>query len=459
MKHTLLRYLPLLVLALMGAPARGQTEPGGGATPAASQLPQAASEGDALAPGDEVDRGPEARPDANGDDDTPDSRSFTSPDQVQNLLDDQQQDAPSWIEADWLEGWKGWKSDLYDDTGLNFGGDYNALLFAATDSLGEDTASSGVFRLYGHWDLIGRGTNDTGGLIFKIEHRHRYGSVAPSAFGGEVGYLGALQTTFTDVGYRTTNLYWRQSFADQRFVVYAGFVDSTDFLDVYALASPWTGFNNLVFATGSATIGGLPDGALGAMGALWLTDSLYTIASLTDANADATDITDGFDTFFNEFETLKTLEVGWAPERERALLEKISVSFWHIDEASTKGTPSGWGVSGSATVTIHDEWLAFLRGGWADDGGSLNEGSVSVGFGYQPDPNGSLLALGLNWGRPNRGTFPGDPDDQFTSELFYRCQVSPNLQVTPSVQLLVDPAANPEEDVVAVFGIRARYTF
>ena len=41
--------------------------------------------------------------------------------------------------------------------------------------------------------------------------------------------------------------------------------------------------------------------------------------------------------------------------------------------------------------------------------------------------------------------------DQFAIEAFYRLQVTPALRVTPSVQLLFDPALNPDENLVAVF--------
>jgi porin len=387
------------------------------------------------------------------------SNETAGPDAVENLLDGQSEAKPGFLKRDSLEGWKAWKGTLDDKTGLSFGGDYNSLVFGATDSLGEDDASSGVFRLYGKWNLLGRGTEDTGGMVFKVEHRHSYGNVAPTAFAPQVGYIGALHTTFNDDDFRTTNLYWRQSFADQQFVIYTGFLDSTDWLDIYPMASPWTGFNNIVFATGSGTIGGLPDGTLGAMGAVWLTDSLYAIGSITDANGRSSDISEGPDTFFNEFETLKTFELYWTPEKEKLMFNKLNAAVWQIDSATTKGTPKGWGVSASASATFDDAWLFFLRGGWADDGGSLYDRSVSVGFGHQPQPSPNLLGLGLNWGRPNQDTFPGNPGTQFTSELFYRWQATPNFTVTPSVQLLVDPALNPEDDAIAVFGLRGRFAF
>lgn len=43
-----------------------------------------------------------------------------------------------------------------------------------------------------------------------------------------------------------------------------GFLDATDFVDVYGLASPWMHFMNLAFSTGSAAIDLPNDAALGA---------------------------------------------------------------------------------------------------------------------------------------------------------------------------------------------------
>ena len=55
-------------------------------------------------------------------------------------------------------------------------------------------------------------------------------------------------------------------------------------------------------------------------------------------------------------------------------------------------------------------------------------------------------------GQPDHGPI----DSQFTSEVFYRFQLTQFLALTPDVQLIVDPALNPGQDVVAFFGIRLR---
>ena len=67
-----------------------------------------------------------------------------------------------------------------------------------------------------------------------------------------------------------------------------------------------------------------------------------------------------------------------------------------------------------------------------------------------------MIGLGLNWGKPSEGSFGPGLDDQYTAELFYRFQLMEIVTLTPDVQLLVNPAQNPDNDVIAIFGIRLR---
>ena len=53
----------------------------------------------------------------------------------------------------------------------------------------------------------------------------------------------------------------------------------------------------------------------------------------------------------------------------------------------------------------------------------------------------------------------GETVMQWTSELFYRLQLAENVAITPSVQVIVNPALNADEEVLGLFGVRARVTF
>ena len=66
-----------------------------------------------------------------------------------------------------------------------------------------------------------------------------------------------------------------------------------------------------------------------------------------------------------------------------------------------------------------------------------------------------VIGLGFNWGKPNQTSFAG-ANDQYTTELFWRYQLTTELAVTPSIQYIRDPALNPAESSLWAFGLRMR---
>lgn len=348
-----------------------------------------------------------------------------------------------------------WKSELGQRTGFNWSIDYSALFMTVSDSLGEDSSSSGVARFFGYWDLVNRDSANKGSLNWKIEHRHRYSDIPPSALGFESGYAGLFEPTFSNQEGRLTNVYWKQYLANGKWATVLGFLDSTDFVDVYLLASPWTAFNNFVFSTGSASMDLPNDATLGVGAGGMITNNIYIQAGLTDANSDPTEPFDGFDSVSSDSDFFKWVEIGYTPGQDKIYFDNIHVTFWHVDER-VNGTPDGWGINGSWQMWIDDKWLPFIRGGYTEDSGSLLEKSLTFGLGYQPVPMRGVIGLGFNWGEPNPESF-GDVDDQITTELFWRYQFSKEVAITPSIQYLKDPALNENEDDLWAFGLRMRF--
>jgi porin len=356
-----------------------------------------------------------------------------------------------------------WKAGIRENYGFSFGIDYTGAYLTSDDNLPatDDHASGGMARFFGSWEMLGRGTDTTGALNFKVDHRHRYSDTAPSEFSvGSLGNVGAMLGTFNNEGWRLTNLFWRQNWNNGEVVALAGFLDATDFVDIYALASPWLHFMNLAFSTGAGTISLPGDAALGAAVGGWLNENLYIMVSFEDANSEPDDPFEGFDTFYNDHEYFKHIEIGWTTSKDRAYLDNIHLTMWQVDKREKAGVDDGWGGVLSFTHYIGDKWMPYIRAGYAKDGGSLLERSVSTGFGYQPNPigatAGNLLGFGANWGKPNEAVFGSGLDDQYAFELFYRLQVTNELAMTPDIQFLIDPALHPDEDNLWVFGLRAR---
>lgn len=379
-----------------------------------------------------------------------------SPDQVENRIRLDNIFESDLFQFNFLQPYFDFKDDLYQGSGFNFATDYNSTYFGSNSDVGEGMAGSGVWRLYGNWDLVGRNSKNSGSLIFKVEHRHRYTTIPPKSLGLDMGYVGFIAAPFNNDGFRTTNLYWRQRMAQGRISMVVGFLDVTDFFDVYGLASPWMHFTNLAFSTGAAAVNLPNDGYLGLGVAGWITDRVYAIAGFGDINSDPTRVFNGFDTFFNKNEYFKHVEVGLTSSKDYMLLDNIHVAYWHRDATSATGDPNGWGLVFSASRYLKEKYFPFLRYAYTKDAGSLLQNSLSVGFGYQPKPGGHLLAGAFNWGQVNETTFGEGLNDQWTIEIFYRLQLSKRLAITPDIQWLVNPALNPVNSSVFIWGFRGR---
>lgn len=369
------------------------------------------------------------------------SANFGGPDAVPNqLAEDQRQDTP--LKDQWAE------------KGLQVSLDYSAVVLRANESLAgsDDDSAGGMLRFYGSWDLYNQGSKNTGTLIWKVEHRHDYTDTAPKDFLFGTGVLGLETPPFSDQGARMTNLYWSQHFNDGRTTVNAGLLDVTDYLDVYALASPWTGFYNFAFSTGTTTVALPGDAAFGVAGGTMIGDNFFAIAGVTDMNSDPTRPHETLDNFFSDNKYFKSVELGWTSGQENIYTDNIHLTYWHADESEVQGSTEGDGVNFSASKLINGKWLPFLRAGYSDGAGTLAEKSVSTGVGYMGlgSPK-NTLGFGVNW-----ADVPGS-EDQYTAELYYIMKPFEQFEITPDIQYIQNPALDPGESSNWVVGLRGRF--
>ena len=372
-------------------------------------------------------------------DDKASSTSFGGPDSVPNQL---KRDEDAWTQL---------QKDLAA-RGVNFSVDYSAVGLNASDALvdADKEAASGMLRFYGSWDLLGRDTANLGSLIWKVEHRHKYTDTEPKFLLFDTGTKGLITPPFSDEGERLTNLYWRQRFNGGRSTVVAGLLDVTDYLDVYALASPWTGFMNFAFSTGSNTIALPGDATLGLSGATMLGEEFFVIGGIADMNSEPTDPLETFDSFFNDNKYFTSVEFGWTDSQEQIYTDNVHLTVWHADESEIQGTDDGWGVNVSAS-RLFGKWLPFVRGGYSEDAGALFEKSISAGVGYMGlGDDGATIGLATNWGEVEGEV------DQWISEVYYLWPILTQLEVTFNLQWIRDPAFNNEKDNLAVAGLRMR---
>jgi porin len=384
---------------------------------------------------------------------------FGSTDAVSRQLEDDREQKGSLSGQDHLQRYNQWKEEFRKRTGISYTFDYSiGAIWPSNTNSGEGTFSSGAARFYGSWDLVGQGTKNTGSLIWKVEHRHAYSALPAKAAAGDIGYTGLIMPNFSDSGALLSNLYWKQNLNDGRLEIAAGMLDVTDWMDTYALSSPWTGFTNFAFSVGSATIPTPDDATLGVFVNGMITDNLYFVSGFTDSNSDSTNPLNGFKTF-GEGEFFKTVELGWTTSQDRIFLDNVHLTLWHVDARKDAGVPDGSGVSFSYTKSFNEKFMPFFRAGYTEDGGSFLQKSVSTGIGYQFG-NNSLLGFGLNWGQPNETTYGPGLKNQQAVELFTRLQVTENIQITPTIQYIKNPPlSTTAEDHSVLFGVRMRVIF
>jgi porin len=346
-----------------------------------------------------------------------------------------------------LEPWFGWKGKLNENHGLALGFDFNMLYQALDGALpGEDDAAGGVVRAYGRWAALNRGTDREGALFFKVEHRDTLGTdLAPAGLAGQAGYIGVTGLNFSDPGLILGDLNWQQRLGKKAGLI-VGRYDPNDYLNVLGYVNPWSTFSNLSALLDASLA--LPDWSWGVGAGRWFGDGWYAAATINDANGSATQ-----EEFFDGgAEFVKLAEVGWSPSRADRYFRNFHVTAWHVDERDDAGIDSAEGVSVGGNWTWNRTWMVFGRVGVSDGDAPIYNESASAGFGRLFRSNSDVLGLVYDWGDPPQSAL----DAQKTAELFYRLTLSQNLQVTPSLQWLGDPALNTQEDDVMVFGLRLR---
>ena len=347
--------------------------------------------------------------------------------------------------------WQTFKMQVREESGLDFNFDYATLYQKANTSLnGNDDSFSGVFRIYGKWQLVGRGTKNIGSLIGKVESRERLGSeLPPAALGGNLGYLGTTGASFTDAGWFLAPLYWEQFLDDGRAGFVVGRLDSLDFVDISGYSGQWLRFQNGSLLVNSTIP--YPDLGLGAGAGFKVGDDWWVGATVHDANGAGSE----FDLLVDGAEFFKQAYLSWSPNRTQRMNRAAHLTVWHADERTGSDIDDGWGLALSANWLLESGLMPFMRAGWAEGAAARADATVIGGVLYRFGNGIGELGGTLGWESLSRQGLR----DQKTSEIFFRWDVTPNLSLTPSVQILIDPALNPSDDVVLLGGFRTRVSF
>jgi porin len=362
-----------------------------------------------------------------------------------------------------IEPWYGFKDGLAENYGFRFGASFSHLYQKAGDTLPgdrEDDASGYELNFHGTWTFLGRETSSPTTAGFEVLRIDDLGTdIPPASLFTQTGSLYPTAAAFGEVETSISEL-WLQQIFQRRFGFRVGKLFPITAYDFFPLKNFRLDF---VDANSVANLAiPLPDRGLGTFVMYRPQPKAYVRLGVHDANADVEEV--GFNSLFDEGELFKILEIGFDPGLAEAQPGgpppgDVHVSFWHQDERDDDNVDDGWGFVVSGSQRFGD-FLPFLRYGYSDsgsDGPAVLEHMVNGGvaiddiFGQSND----RIGVGLTWAEPGNGAV----DDQWAIDGFYRVQVTPEFTFGPTLQIVIDPARNDDEDVLYVGGIRSRIAF
>ena len=259
----------------------------------------------------------------------------------------------------------------------------------------------------------------------------------------------------THSGFRVPELAWQQSFLAGHMVVLAGVVNQGNYIDANTYANSGRGqfinsalINSLVLPLEAYNYG---------LNLQWQPSSdWYTLLGYSVGNASAGESPG---TNFSWESWSLEWEIGYAPGdvfglgpgvyRVQPFLARNGTVqgglAFNIQQQLGRKSPLGW-------------FGRFGYGGSQVTGGAKAE--VGTGFvmqaplkyaGWVPQLSNDLLGMGFVWSQPSATTKTVYHSNEYVLETFYTLQLSPTSQLQPDLQIVWNPAFNPNPGPAVIF--------
>jgi porin len=301
--------------------------------------------------------------------------------------------------------------------------------------------------LFATWKIY-RAENgkDFAGLGFQAETRGNHIGEF-TELRNDLGSLWSPNDSTSDDYTKINQLWWAEKFAEGRLAFQIGKIDPGSIVNANRFAgSGNTQFFSQPFATNPAR--SFAQNGLGFQARAEPVDWLYLHFLMSDGDA------------ISNHSPFTTIRGNWLYAGEVGLKPVVPnlgqgiYRFMLYQRENEAANEVGWAIS--ADQNLSEEYGVFLRYGGNDAGINSIEHLVSVGvswlqpFGRINDQAGIAASY----------THPSSPDlrDEYSTEVYYRLQLSEGIEVSASTQLIFDPSAG-DQDEVAVFGLRARLLY
>lgn len=333
---------------------------------------------------------------------------------------------------------------------LQLGFAYTSLYQRATTGLDGDEAAGGDFDFFGQWIINDKDSCHPFSIGFFTEMRSKFTKIPPSDLGDAIGSLWGTVSTFNQQRYSLIQLWAEYHIIRKKFGFRIGKIDLTDYFNLYTFINTNFFFLNSGLTTELSTP--FPSNGLSALLAYKPTKNSGILVAIADANGDKTTLS--FDTFFSLHEYFTVIEYVYKPEFSNLGKGNYNVMLWHSDARKRLAIPSGWGYALSFEQEVGGGWLPFIRYGFSHGEIKRVRQSFSTGFGLlKPfSRDNDVYGFGVTWGEAR----DRKKRDQFVIETYYRLQLTPHIQISPDIEIFVNPTDNSEQSMIGVFGIRFR---
>ena len=366
------------------------------------------------------------------------------------------------------------KQRLYDKIGLKVELSYQLLFQYASEIASYGTSDTALGQWWGFtskWTPLRRGKSYEGSLVLTGYDRNSLGNNSvPAQFG--VGDLGSSWSNFefTEWDFSIEDLYWEQWLEKDRFVLRLGNQIPTTIYNSFRFKDGRTSYTSSPFAFNESIP--YPTYGLGIAFKAWpIKDSeLYVVGTLNDMNGDPN--LRGLDWgTFGRGEYFYGLEVGYNWKRENGEFDHIHLDLFYASERSTRSPGLLPNKAGGGFKLLGSKQRGQLVGYGSYSFNTAEGGGISVTFARHTLTAGASYikpfgirgeaSLGFMWMQTHESDFllgpiSFDGQNQYGLETYWKILLTPNMWVTPGLQIVFDPAFNPSSNVIAIPHIKFR---
>lgn len=315
------------------------------------------------------------------------------------------------------------------------------------------TLSGGDADLYIKWHAYEPEEPWAGYFRVSVENRHGYSELPPVGMGPQTGSVWLTMRGWTEYdGVAITEAYWHQGTLKSPFEYRIGRVKNTTI---------WNGGKYISGNTGmvGGQITGTP--AMVTFFSGWSMTGVYhpiggnthIAVGIVQGNGDNETVQP-----LHSDELTYALQVGWKPEFMGSK-GRYHVFAWHVDETDDTSEANGFALNAEHQF---GNWTPFFRYSYGDQDRSDPKSvairqSANLGIGYDGLVGGGTdwLAVVATWAEPTNETLR----EQYGVEVDYSFRFTPNVTLTPHIQLIHDPSNNPDKNNLTIVGLRTRFDF